>query len=104
MVITKVDNGYIVKYPNELGNGDEIVVLEEKENNGIDALVNLLWTVKSEMEPNLYIDIEPLDSKEDYTKLDLIEILKEVHKHFINDDYDISKDTLDEIKDIMGLK
>jgi len=103
MTITKVSNGFIVRFPDDLGTGDEIVVLEEKEDNGIDALVNLLWTVKSEMAPNLYVDIEPLDSKEDYTRYDLIEILKDVHKHFTNDDYDISQDTLDEIKDIARL-
>jgi len=102
MIITKISNGYIVRFPNQLGTGDDIAVIEEGdgEYGERDGLINLLWTVLNEFNPNVRIEIEPLKNKYDWTKWDFKELLRDVHKHFTDEDYDIDEETVESIKRI----
>ena len=91
--IIKVDNGYICK------GVDETWVIENT-NGESKALIGLFWSLKEEFDCNSYLDMEVLKHKEDYTKWDYREILKDVYNLLTNDDFELPEDTIEMIKDI----
>ena len=91
--IIKVDNGYICK------GVDETWVIENTDGES-KTLIGLFWSLKEEFDCNSYLDMEVLKHKEDYTKWDYREILRDVYNLLTNDDFELPEDTIEMIKDI----
>jgi len=95
--ITKVENGYIIRNKSE----DTVLVFED-EGGEVEGLANMLHYVGSEFGSRFRLEINALESKHDYLKEDYKEMLKNMHRHFGDEDYDIDDDTLQQLEEIFG--